>query len=257
MKLEGKVAVITGSGRGLGRASAIALAREGASVLILSRTSSEIKETEETITYSGGTAVSLKADVSNPEDVGKAVDKAVSTFGGMDILMNNAAIIGPLKNLHDVGEEEWAEVVGINLTGAYMFSRAAVPHMMRRGGGKIINVTSGLGTMVYPKFGAYSVTKAGLIHLTGIMAAELAEHNIQVNGLDPGVMDTRMQDDIRSLGPEVLGREVYNEFMELKENGLLTPPDEVARLAVFLSSADNVTGENGTSDYYESLGYEP
>jgi len=259
LKLKGKVAIITGSGRGLGRAAAIAMAREGASVLVLSRTQSEIRETEKTITLAGGRAVSLRADVSKPGDVEKAVGRAVSEFGGLDILMNNAAIIGPIKPLHEVAREDWAYAMGVNLGGAYMFSRASVPHMMRRGGGKIINVTSGLGSMVYPMFGTYSVAKSGLIHLTRVMAAELAGHGIQVNGLDPGVMDTRMQEEVRELGPGALGEKVYQDFLDMKTEGHLRPPGEAARLALFLASADSgsTTGENGDEDFYEGLGYRP
>lgn len=251
--------MITGSGRGLGRAAAIAMAREGASVVVLSRTPSELKEVTDIIASSGGKAVSVKADVSKPEDVKKSVELAASGFGGVDILMNNAGIIGPIKSLHEVDWAEWNEVMGVNLNGAYLFSGAAIPLMSQRGGGKIINVTSGLGAMVYPKFGAYSTAKAGLIHMTKIMASELSDHNIQVNGLDPGVMDTRMQEEVRSLGPEVLGQRIYQDFKGLQEEGLLRPPEEAGRLAVFLASSesDGITGENGTGEFYERLGYRP
>jgi NAD(P)-dependent dehydrogenase (short-subunit alcohol dehydrogenase family) len=259
MKLKGKVAIITGSGRGLGRAAAIAMARQGAAVVVLSRTPAELEEVTGTIVSSGGRAVFVEADVSKPGDVKRAVERAASDFGGVDILMNNAGIVGPFNPLHEVDGAEWNEVMGINLGGAHLFSRAAVPFMTRRGSGKIINVTSGLGSMVYPGFGAYSVSKAGLIHMTKIMASELSARNIQVNGLDPGAMDTRMQEDIRGLGPEVLGRRIYEDFKGLKDEGLLTPPEEAGSLAVFLASSesDGITGEDGTGEFYERLGYRP
>jgi 3-oxoacyl-[acyl-carrier protein] reductase len=254
MRLKGKTAIITGGGRGLGRASAAAMAREGASVVILSRTPAELRETQKAI---GGTALPVKADVSKPGDIGRAVKRALSAFGRIDILMNNAAIVGPVKPLHRVDKAEWDEVFGINLRGVYLFSRAVIPHMMKGRAGKIINVTSGLGEMVMPPFGAYSLTKGGVNHLTQIMAEELKEHDIQVNCLDPGVMDTRMQEEIRGLGPGVLGKETYKEFMDLKEQGYLDPPEKAAELAVFLASgeSDSITGMNGTEDYYVQLGY--
>jgi NAD(P)-dependent dehydrogenase (short-subunit alcohol dehydrogenase family) len=255
MRLKGKTAVITGGGRGLGRASAIAMAREGAFVVILSRTGAELRETEKAI---GGNALPIKADVSKPGDIEKAVERALSASGRIDILMNNAAVIGPVKPLHVVDKAEWDEVFGINLRGVYLFSQAVIPRMMKGGAGKIINVTSGLGEMVMSPLGAYSITKGAVNHLTRIMAEELKGRNIQVNCLDPGVMDTRMQEEIRALGPEVLGRGIHKEFMDLKEQGYLDPPEKAAELAVFLASedSDSMTGKNGTEDYYAQLGYQ-
>ena len=108
-----------------------------------------------------------------------------------------------------------------------------------------------------PLFGGFSIAKAGIIHLTKILAAELKAHKIQVNGLDPGVMDTRMQEELRNLGPEALGDKTYAEFSGLKEKGLLKPPERVAKLAVFLASgeSDSITGENGTETHYTRFGY--
>jgi 3-oxoacyl-[acyl-carrier protein] reductase len=257
MKLKGRVAIITGAGRGLGRAAAMAMAREGAVVVVMSRTLSEIRETERLIKAGGGKVVALRGDVSKTKDIHKVVERALSIFDHIDILMNNAAIIGPVKPLCEIRENEWNKVFGINLRGALLFSRAVIPSMMQQRKGKIINVTSGLGEMTMPSFGAYSVTKAGLIHLTKILSEELKNCNIRVNGLDPGVMDTRMQGEVRSMGPEVLGHRIYNEFMEMKKRGLLTPPERIASLAVFLASgeANHISGENGTEADYMRFGY--
>jgi NAD(P)-dependent dehydrogenase (short-subunit alcohol dehydrogenase family) len=146
----------------------------------------------------------------------------------------------------------------INLKGYFLFSKAVIPHMMGQEKGKIINVTSGLGVMAMPLFGGYSIAKAGVIHLTRILAEELRDFNIQVNGLDPGVMDTKMQEELRNLGPEVLGNDIYAEFSGYKEKGILKPPERVAQLAVFLASeaSDSITGENGTASHYKGIGYE-
>jgi len=257
MKLKGKVAIVTGAGRGLGRASAIEMAKEGAHLVIVSRTAPEIEATSKMIEEIGGEALSLREDISRPKDVEEAVDRAQSHFGRIDILMNNAAVTGPVKPLHEVDEGDWDICMDINLKGSFLFSKAVIPHMIRQKGGKIINVTSGLGVMAMPLFGGYSIAKAGVIHLTRILAEELKPHNIQVNGLDPGVMDTKMQEDLRNLGPEVLGAKIYGEFSGYKEKGILKPPERVAKLAVFLASgeSDSITGENGTEKHYVGLGY--
>ncbi|KAF0215239.1 MAG: short-chain [Geobacteraceae bacterium] len=255
MKLKGKVALVTGAGRGLGRASAIAMAHEGADLVIVSRTPAELEETARVIMDGGGTVVILEADVGRSAEVRQMVDTAVETFGSIDILMNNAAIIGPLKHLYEVEEGEWDRAFAINLKAAFLLSKEVIPHMIRQGSGKIINVTTGMGEIVMPPFGTYSVTKAGLIHLTRIMAEELKVYNIRVNGLDPAVMDTGMQEEIRGFGPAVLGEEVFERFLAMKERGELLSPDRVARLAVFLATTDRVTGENGTENHYRKFGY--
>lgn len=257
MKLKGKVAIITGASRGLGRASAVEMAREGAYLVILSRTAPDIEVTSRMVEELGGEVLSLEGDISRSKDVKEAVDKAQSRFGKIDILMNNAAVIGPVKPLYEVDEQDWDICMDINLKGSFLFSKAVMPHMIRRKRGKIINVTSGLGIIAMPLFGGYSIAKAGIIHLTRILAEELKPHNIQVNGLDPGVMDTKMQEDLRNLGPEVLGDAIYAEFSGYKEKGILKPPERVAKLAVFLASeeSNSITGENGTESHYKRFGY--
>jgi NAD(P)-dependent dehydrogenase (short-subunit alcohol dehydrogenase family) len=257
MKLKGKVAIVTGAGRGLGRASAIAMAGEGADLVIVSRDPRELEGTAAAIMEKGGTVVTLEADLARHEDIERTIVTAVETFDGIDILMNNAAAIGPFKPCHEVPAEEWEYTLAVGLHAPFLLSRGAVPHMIRRGGGKIINVTSGLGEMVLSPFGAYSVTKAGLNHLTRFMAAELKGHNIQVNGLDPGVMDTRMQEKIRGAGAAVLGAELHRRFVNYQRDGLLAPPELVARLALFLASpeSDGITGEIGGRKEFAFFGY--
>jgi NAD(P)-dependent dehydrogenase (short-subunit alcohol dehydrogenase family) len=257
MKLQGKVAIVTGAGRGLGRASAVAMARAGADLVVVSRTPHELEETAALIIEGGGTVVALEADLANPADIGRIVETAVETFGGIDILMNNAAIIGLMKPCHEIPEEEWRYALAVDLHAPILLSRRVVPFMIKQGGGKIINVTSGLGEIALSPFGAYSVSKAGLMHLTRIMAAELRKHNIQVNGLDPGVMDSRMQEEIRNAGAAVLGAELHRHFVGYYENGVLRPPANVARLALFLAypESDGITGVIGGVEEYKRFGY--
>ncbi|MEJ2184084.1 MAG: SDR family NAD(P)-dependent oxidoreductase [Nitrospirota bacterium] len=256
MELQGKVAVITGGGRGLGRAAARLMAREGASVVLMSRTRSEVEEAAHGI---GENALAVPGDVSRLPEVERTVARALQAFGGLDILMNNAAVLGPLAPVHEIEPPDWEETFLIDLHAAQMFAHVAVPRMLERGGGKIINVTSGLGEMVYSPFGAYSAAKGALNHLTLIMAAELGGLGIGVNAMDPGVMDTGMQAEVRAMGPDVLGEEVYGEFVSMKESGSLDPPEKAARLAVFLASSasDHLNGEVGTERHYARMGYRP
>lgn len=257
MILKGNVSFITGGGRGLGRSIALAMAREGARVVIMSRTAKDLREVVSLIKGSGGEGHFCEGDVSNPEDVSRGIDKAVRDFGGLDILVNNAAVIGPARFLEDADEGAWQKTINTNLFGTYLGCRAAGLVMRERGSGKIINISSGLGQMAYPRFCAYSVSKAGEIQLTRSLAEEWRPKNIQVNAIDPGLMDTDFQKVVRGLGPGVLGKELYERFAEYKEKGLLKDPGKVAPLAVYLAStsSDHLSGHFGTLDYYRRLGW--
>jgi NAD(P)-dependent dehydrogenase (short-subunit alcohol dehydrogenase family) len=257
MLLKGKTALITGAGRGLGRAAAVAMAKEGASVALLSRTKSDLEETADMVREADGRAVILAADISDEKAVRKSAAETVSAFGGIDILLNNAAIVGPAAPIHEVDPDDWQRTMDINLNGVRQICQEIIPHMIEAGSGRIINVTSGLAQFAMPLFGAYSVSKAGVDHMTRIMALELGANDIQINGLDPGVMDTRMQEEIRSLGPDILGKPLHDQFVSFKESGSLKPPEEVARLAVFLASDHSVgiSGEIGGEAEYRDFGF--
>jgi len=257
MLLKGKRAIVTGAGRGLGRASALALARSGASVLILSRTPGEIEKTAENCRAFGAEVLAETADVADPAAIERVVGRAISTWGGVDILLNNAAGIGPAGPLTELDDAQWHYALAVNLDAPVRFARCVAPHMRRLQRGKIINVTSGLAELVMPNLGAYSVAKAALNHFTRILALELKEDNIQVNGLDPGVMDTSMQEEIRSLGAEKLGEGVYRQFVALHERGRLQPAERAAELALFLASelSDGISGVIGTAEDFAALGF--
>ncbi len=257
MILKEKVAFISGGGRGLGRAIAMAMAREGARVVIMSRTAKELREVVSLIRGSGGEGDFCEGDVSKPEDVSRGIDKALRGYGGLDILVNNAAVIGPARFLDDADEAAWQKTLNTNLYGAFLCCRAAGLVMRERGSGKIINLSSGLGQMAFPRFCAYSVSKAGEIQMTRSLGEEWRPMNIQVNAIDPGLVDTGLQEGVRRLGPGVLGKELHDRFAEYKEKGLLKDPDRVAPLAVYLasSSSDHLSGHFGTLDYYRRLGW--
>jgi len=257
MILKNKVAFITGAGRGLGRAAAAALAREGASVSLLSRTGSELEGTADLVGSEGGKALLFPVDVTEESRIREAVSRTAQEFGGINILVNCAAEVGAVAPAHEVDPDDWKHTVNVNLNAIRQMCQETIPYMIRAGGGRIINVTSGMAEFVMPLFGAYSVSKAGLNHLTRTMAEEMRSQNIQINGLDPGVMDTRMQEEIRDLGPEVLGKALHDQFLFFKSAGQLKPPEEVAKLVVFLASdnSEGITGEIGGAAEYRDYGF--
>lgn len=189
--LEGKVVMVTGASQGLGRALALACAREGASLVINSRGEESIRPVAEEVEALGAEVLALAADVSKGLDVTRMVDEAVSLFGRIDVLVNNAGVLGPRVYIQEYPEDEWRKVIDANLTGPYLVSRAATPHMPE--GGSIVNVVSGVSVEGRAGWGAYSVSKFGVEGLTQILAAELAERGIRVNAVDPGGMRTGMR----------------------------------------------------------------
>ena len=254
MKLVGKVAIVTGAGRGLGRAIALAMSKEGARMAIISRSADEL---EEPARQMQGESFVFTGDVSKPEDVSRMVRETQERFSSIDILVNNAGIIGPVRFVEDSDDRSWRKTLDVNLNGAFFFAKSVVPLMKEKGGGKIINIVSGLGRMPFPRFCAYSVSKAGLIQLTLSLSEELKDLGIRVNAIDPGVMNTKMQQELRSMGVEVLGEVISRHFIEYKKEGHLKDPGEVARLAVFLASseADHLNGQVGTLNDYRNRGW--
>jgi NAD(P)-dependent dehydrogenase (short-subunit alcohol dehydrogenase family) len=189
--LEGKVALITGAGKGLGRALALACAREGARVVINARSEESIRPVAEEVESSGAEALALAADVSESADVEGMVDAAVQRFGRIDVLFNNAGVLGPRVAIVEYPEDEWRRVIDANLTGPFLVSKAVIPHMPE--GGSIVNVVSGVSVEGRAEWGAYSVSKFGVEGLTQILSSELEERGIRVNAVDPGGMRTGMR----------------------------------------------------------------
>jgi NAD(P)-dependent dehydrogenase (short-subunit alcohol dehydrogenase family) len=189
--LGGKVALITGASQGLGRALALAYAREGARVVINARSEESIRPVAGEVEASGAEVLALAADVSKSADVERLVDAAVERFDRIDVLVNNAGVLGPRVAIAEYPEDEWRRVIDANLTGPFLVSKAVVPHMPE--GGSILNVVSGVSVEGRPEWGAYSVSKFGVEGLTQILASELEERGIRVNAVDPGGMRTGMR----------------------------------------------------------------
>ena len=189
--LEGKVALVTGASQGLGRALALAYAKEGANLVISSRSADSLETVAEEARGSGVEVLAVPADLSHSEDVQKLVDAAVARFSKIDVLVNNAGLLGPRVTIEEYPEDKWRSVLEANLTGPFLVSKAVIPHM--REGASVINVTSGVSIEGRPEWGAYSVSKFGLEGLTQILAAELKAHGIRANSVDPGGMRTAMR----------------------------------------------------------------
>ena len=189
--LRGKVVMITGASRGLGRALTLACAEEGANLVITSRNADSLDPVAEEAEDEGVEVLAIPVDVSRNTDVEKLVSTAVEQFGKIDVLINNAGLLGPRVPIEEYPEDEWREVLEANLTGPFLLTKAIIPHMPE--GGSIINVTSGRSIEGRPRWGAYSVSKFGVEGLTQILAAELEERGIRANSVDPGSMRTEMR----------------------------------------------------------------
>jgi NAD(P)-dependent dehydrogenase (short-subunit alcohol dehydrogenase family) len=231
---RGKVVVVTGAGRGLGRASALAFAQAGWSAALFSRTRSELEEVCGQAESLPGTAAPFQGDVTSDADVHSLRDQVLSRFGHVDVLLNNAAVIGPPRFFEDEGYEGWRRTIETNLNGPCRMIQAFLPAMLERGRGAVISLTSGLARMPYPRFCAYGVTKAGIEQMTRCLSSEYGGFGLRFYAVDPGVMDTPMQERLRSLPGESIG-EIRDRFVELKEHGRLRDPSEVAVALVALA----------------------
>lgn len=237
MKLEGKSAIVTGGGRGIGRVIALGLAKEGADVLVFSRTFTEVETTAAEIRILGRRGIALRADVMSPDDISEVARRAINEFGQIDILVNNAGIQGPIGLLENNDVNAWIQTIYTYLVGTFLSCRAVLPHMMVRRQGKIINLSGGGAATSRPRFSAYAASKAGVVRLTEVLADEVMEFNIQVNAIAPGIANTRMIDEVLAAGEDA-GTQALAEARGCKETGG-TPLQKVADLAVFLCSSDS------------------
>jgi len=243
MKLKDKVAIVTGAGRGIGKAIALAFAREGANVAVVSRTLSEVEETAAQIEALGKRALPLKVDVSKREDVENMVKSTLEEFAKINVLVNNAGILGPIGPLVENDINHWIETIDVNLIGTFLCCKAVLPFMIKQGGGKIITLSGGGAAYSRPRFSAYAASKAAVVRLTETLAEELKEFNIQVNAIAPGAINSSMQKQILNAG-NTAGEIALVDAEKIIRGGKGASPELAASLAVFLASeeSDGLTG---------------
>jgi len=239
-ELEGKTALVTGASRNIGRAIAEELARAGAAVTINAVKAEDLcKEVAAGIEATGGKAIPVRADIRDPGDVARMVDTTVGAFGGIDILVNNAAVF-VLKGL-DASVEDWHRSLDVNIIGTSLCTRYASEAMKKRGGGAIVNLSSISGFIAQPEFLTYSATKAALVNMTRCMALDLAPYGIRVNCVCPGLIDTPLTAILHDPALKAVRKQML-EWHLLDRAG---KPEEVAAAILFLASDDAsfVTGQ--------------
>jgi len=246
LKLTDKVALVTGGSRGIGFAIAKILSDNGASVVITSKNSEKIKQAEAKISNSFG----ITCDIKKKNEVQNVLDQTIKKFGKLDILVNNAGIFPKIKLLHEIEEEEWNEVLDVNLTGQFRFTKEAIPHLQKTSG-CIINISSDAGLKAYQGFNAdaYSASKAALIVLTKCWALEYAKNKIRVNCICPGVVDTDMTKPFLKNQKDI-------EFMNNEHPlGRIGQPEEIGKSVLYFASDDAlwITGAVLTVDGGESI----
>jgi NAD(P)-dependent dehydrogenase (short-subunit alcohol dehydrogenase family) len=232
-KLQGQVAVITGGGRGIGAAAARLLAQAGAAVVITARSEDEIEQVAQSIRQNGGKAIAVPCDVSDLGQIEEVSEAALTQFERVDILVNNAGIIWPIEEAAYADPTEWAYNIHVNLVGAFSMTNNLLPIMMEQGHGRVLNITSGAAEHVIPGWSAYCTAKAGLNMMTRALAEELKGTGVRVNALSPGMVDTEMQADIRSV--DTGGSDLdYSSFHHAHELGTLNTPDAIARMIYWI-----------------------
>jgi NAD(P)-dependent dehydrogenase (short-subunit alcohol dehydrogenase family) len=239
--LTGQVALVTGAGRGLGRAFAIALAKAGARVAVTARTAAPLAETMEMIERGGGRALAVPGDVSAPEAVAHVVRTAESQLGPIDILVNNAGAVGTLGYDWEVDPEEWWRTFEVNVRGPFLYARAILPGMVERQRGRIVNVSTGAGFNRLPQMDAYCATKAALTQWTKCLAADIQTHGVTVFAFHPGMVRTPMVDYLTS--PDA-PKAVQALFHSLLSQGRDVPIERCVQMLLFLASgkADALSG---------------
>ncbi len=249
MELENKIAVITGGGRGIGRAIALAYAKEGADLVLASRSQEALEETRTMVEELGRQALVVSTDIRREDSVRNLAEQALHHFGRVDVLVNNSGIAGPTTPLWDINLADWEETFAVNVTGAYLCCRAFLPGMIERHSGNIIMISSMTGKR--PLYGRtpYAASKMALVGIARTLAWEVGKYGIRVNVISPGAVEgERIKQVVRNQAAAqgISEEEALKQFTSSSPLGRLVPPGNIAASAIFLASdkAASITGED-------------
>ncbi len=239
--IQGKIALVTGGGRGIGRATALALARQGVDIAIAARNSTELDEVAAAVRAHGRRVLAVPVDLGDARAARGLVATVERELGPLAILINNAGMVGPFGLSWDLDPDDWERALRLNLLAPFLLARTALPGMIAAGWGRIVNVSSGAAQRPFARTGAYSTSKAGLDMLTRQLAVELAGTNVAVTAVYPGIVDTAMPASIRAQPAEVVGAATAEQFQRLQADGALQSPDRPAQLIAALVAADDLS----------------
>lgn len=247
MDLSGRNAIITGASKGFGKAIAQAYLAAGANIMICARNTAELVATRAELATQlpdNQRVLAHPCDVSDMEQVNQLVETAISEFGQVHILVTNAGVYGPMGAIETVDWQAWTKAIEINLYGTIMPARAIIPHFKQYGYGKIVNLSGGGATSPLPNISAYAASKAAVVRMTETLAGELQDHNITVNAVAPGALNTSLQDELLDAGASVVGEKLYNKIKQVRQGSAAAPMEKGTALCVFLGSAasDHITG---------------
>jgi NAD(P)-dependent dehydrogenase (short-subunit alcohol dehydrogenase family) len=245
MRLDGRVAIITGASRGIGREMVRLFARAGAAVVFCARTAESLSALEEELRADGLKGTGIRADVGQSSDVAELVARTNNLYGRIDILVNNTGVSGPTKSVDELTLEEWQEVLAVNLTGAFLTVREVVPEMRRLGSGSIVNIGSIAGKAPLPLRLGYAVSKMGLLGMTRTLAGELGAYGIRVNHISPGAVRGERLEEVARAG-SLSAEELFDRHRASSPLGELVEASSVASMALYLCTdlARHLTGQD-------------